>query len=290
MSERNADARATSLRILIIGVVVLAVAAVIADYPGRWRTGYGPLQHAEWDGIAAADLISPVLLFFLGAALPFARGPQSWGKIGATAAVTIAVGIVVSGYPRFDPSTWRLPGVLQRAGICYLTTAAASRLTSGDAQRRRAIFVSAATFLAMTYWLVMVHVPVPGGTPGDLSLQGNLAAWVDRQLMPHHLWSTEWDPDGLLSTIASTATTLFGLAAGVSVAAAGRVRGTAWQLGGAGAAAIVAGVLWSQIVPINRTLWSSSFVVFGAGVASMLFGAWSMTMAGERTGGRARAR
>lgn len=245
------------------------------DYPGRWRTGYGPIRHTEWDGVALADLACPVLVFLLGAIIPLSRQhAATLGRILLRSALLIAVGLLISGYPRFDPMTWRFPGVLQRAGFCYLVAATALHSTSADRRRRGAILVSAATFLTLAYWLVIAHVQVPGGTAGDLSPEGTVAAWLDRVVFSTHLWNPRWDPDGLLSTISSVSTVLFGVAAGLCLDSDEKRARKAAQLAGAGAGGLVAGLWWSPILPLNRTLWSSSFMVLSAGVGSLVLAAW----------------
>ncbi len=257
---------------------ILAVAALAGDYPGRWHAGYGPLGHAEWDGIRVLDLLSPVFLFLLGASLPLRQRPSSVVSIVWRVLVVIAIGVVISGYPRFDVATWRFPGVLQRAGVCYLVASTIFLATTGDSRRQGAIVVSAAAFLTLAYWLILVHVPVPGGTAGDLSSEGSLAKWIDHAVFGAHLWSLDWDPDGLPSTISSISTVLFGVAAGLCVDSSDPPRRKVAQLAGTGAGGIVGGLLWSAMIPINRTLWSSSFVVCSAGVASLLLAVWLWTV------------
>ncbi len=224
------------------------------------------------------DLLSPVFLFLLGASLPLRQRPSSVVSIVWRVLVVIAIGVVISGYPRFDVATWRFPGVLQRAGVCYLVASTIFLATTGDSRRQGAIVVSAAAFLTLAYWLILVHVPVPGGTAGDLSSEGSLAKWIDHAVFGAHLWSLDWDPDGLPSTISSISTVLFGVAAGLCVDSSDPPRRKVAQLAGTGAGGIVGGLLWSAMIPINRTLWSSSFVVCSAGVASLLLAVWLWTV------------
>ena len=130
--------------------------------------------------------------------------------------------------------------------------------------------MSAAVFLTIAYWLVMHHVPVPGGVAADLSPEGNLGAYVDRALLGRHLGRSGWDPEGLLSTVPAIATTLFGVVCGLCLGSAEPPRRKVWQIAAAGAGGVVGGLLWGVVFPINKSLWSSSFAVFGAGVASLL--------------------
>jgi predicted acyltransferase len=271
MPRRPTRARFPSLDLLI---GILAVVTLAGDYPGRWHAGYGPFGHAEWDGIRVFDLLCPVFLFLLGASVPLRQGVSSAVSIAWRVLAVIAIGVGISGYPRFDLATWRFPGVLQRAGVGYLVGSTVFLATTGDSRRRGAIVVSAAAFLTLAYWLILVHVPVPGGTAGDLSPEGSLAKWIDQAVFGAHLWSLDWDPDGLPSTISSISTVLFGVAAGLCVDSSDPPRRKVAQLAGAGAGAIVAGLLWSAMIPINRTLWSSSFMVCSAGVSSVVLALW----------------
>jgi predicted acyltransferase len=253
---------------VLLGATLAAM--VIVSNPGDAGEVYWPLRLAEWDGWTPADLIFPLFLFVVGARIPLSPRRSSWTSILRRGLFIIAAGLLLSGYRSFDVSHWRIPGVLQRTGICYFVAAAAYRATSGAARRRGAILMSAGVFLTIAYWLVMQHVPVPGGVAGDLSPEGNLGAYIDRALMSGHLGRSRWDPEGLLSTVPAVATTLFGVVAGLCLGSGERPNRKAQQLAAAGAGGVVAGQLWGVVFPINKSLWSSSFAVFGAGVASLL--------------------
>jgi len=257
------------LRWLLLVVLVLAIAAVMVDDPPRWEQGSWLLRHAEWDGVFPADLVTPVFLFFLGAAIPL-YGSLRRSALFLIAAALCAAGLAVNGLWRSDLATWRVTGVLQRAGVTLAIAAATNLGVAGEFRRRIAVLASAAAFLTLTYWLVMAHVGAPNGAPGDLLPSDNPAAWVDRIVLGRHAWSESWDPDGILSTLSSLSTVLFGLAAGTLLTSTPRGTRPRLQLAGAGAGAIVAGWLWTSMVPMNRSLWSGSFVVFSAGVAAIL--------------------
>jgi predicted acyltransferase len=258
-------------------LIALGTLAVLADEPRRWVHGLGFLRHAEWDGVGGADLLSPLFVFLLCASIPWLSEPTTSSVILLRSLSALALGLCVSGYPQFDLATWRIPGVLQRAAICYAVAAFIYRATSGDRRRRGAILVSVAAFLTLTYWLVMAHVPVPGGTAGDLSPGRTLADWADRALLRGHVWSPEWDPDGVFSTVSSFSTAFFGVVAGMCVSAGQRLARTAGQLAGAGVGAIIGGILWSSMIPLNRSVWSGSFVLISGGIASLMLTAWYLT-------------
>jgi predicted acyltransferase len=257
------------MRFLLL-VLLLAAAAVIVDDPSRWQQGYGLLRHAEWDGVLAADLVTPVFLFFLGAAIPLGGRALRTPAFFAIAAALCAAGLALNGVWRSDPATWRITGVLQRAGVTLCIAAGANALVAGDYRRRVAALTSAAVFITVTYWLVMAHVAAPGGAPGDLLPSDNPAAWLDRIVLGRHAWSEQWDPDGILSTLSSASTVLAGLSAGILLTSDRRRLRPALELAGAGGAAMIAGLVWTLMVAMNRTLWSASFVVFSAGVGALL--------------------
>jgi predicted acyltransferase len=272
MPRRPERVRFTRFHVVLL---VLALSAWLADDPARWDRGYLWLAHAPWDGALAGDLITPAFLFFLGAAIPMsATAPAA---LAAIAAALIGAGLAFSGISRPELATWRVTGVFQRAGVALALGTAAHRAAAGDYRRRAALLGSLAVFITLTYWLVMAHVRPPGGVPGDLSRAGNLAAWVDRAVLGRHAWSDEWDPDGLLSTLASVSTLLAGMVIGIVAAARWQGRRTVVQFVGGGVAAIIGGVLSTYAVPMNRTLWSGSFVLASAGAATILFTAvvWS---------------
>jgi len=246
-------------------------AMVIVNNPGDWGNVYWPLLHAEWHGWTPTDLIFPFFLFIVGASITLSRRSLGVGAIVRRAAIIFALGLFLNGYPRFDLASWRIPGVLQRIAICYLCAALVYRATAGGPRRRQGIVIATtATLLAIGYWLIMMLVPPPGGTGGDLSPEGNLGAWLDRALMTEHLWRPGWDPEGLLSTVPAISTTLFGIVAGLWLGSSEAPGRKATGLLAAGVAALAAGQLWNVVFPINKNLWTSSYVMFTAGAASLL--------------------
>lgn len=260
------------MRILYV-LLLLAAAAVLIDDPARWQRGIGVLSHAEWDGVLPADLVTPIFVFFLGAAIPLSDRRLLASHLLTGAAVLFAAGLAINGLSRADLSTWRVPGVLQRGAIALAAVTVSNGIVSGDHRRRIAVFGSTAVCITVAHWLVMAHVAAPGGAAGDLLPSDNPAAWLDRVLLGAHAWSERWEPDGILSTLSSLSTALAGLAAGILLTSNRRGRRRALELAGIGTAAMFTGVVWTLMVPMNRTLWSGPFVVFSAGVAALLLAA-----------------
>jgi predicted acyltransferase len=243
---------------------------VIVNNPGDWGNVYWPLLHAEWHGCTPTDLIFPFFLFIVGVSITLARTSTGFGPILRRSLLILLMGLFLSGYPRFDIERWRIPGVLQRIALCYLAAASLYRLSWGDRRRQAIVAAASAGILALGYWAVMMLVPAPGGTAGDLTPEGNLGAWIDRAVMEGHLWRPRWDPEGLLSTVPAITTTLLGTLAGLVLTAAWTPERKASALAAAGVAAVGIGLLWALVFPLNKALWTSSYAVFTAGCASLL--------------------
>ena len=248
-------------------------AMVIVNNPGDWGNVYAPLLHADWHGWTPTDLIFPFFLFIVGVSITLSSKTSGWGSIVRRSAIILALGLFLAGYPRFDMDRWRIPGVLQRIALCYLAAAGLYKLTTGDRRRQAVIVTATALMLAVAYWAVMVLVPVPGGAAGDLTPEGNLAAWLDRTLMDGHLWRPRWDPEGLLSTVPAISTTLLGIVAGLCLKTEWSPSRKAAALAIGGVVAIAVGLAWDVVFPINKNIWTSSYAVFTAGAASLLLAA-----------------
>jgi predicted acyltransferase len=250
---------------------------VIVNNPGSWRAVYPPLLHADWHGWTVTDLVFPFFLFIVGVAIPLALAPRTaqagrrWVVIRVIrrSVVIFALGIVLHGFPWFQWETLRIPGVLQRIAVCYLLAALLYLVASW---RVSAVVASA---LLLGYWLAMAFVPVPGYGPGDLSKEGNLAAYLDRTLLGPHLWQATrvYDPEGILSTAPAVATTLLGVLAGIWLRSGRPPRVIVTGLAGAGAIGVGLGQIWSWWFPVNKALWTSSYVLLTAGLALLVLAA-----------------
>jgi predicted acyltransferase len=245
------------------------------------------MNHAEWNGITVTDLVFPTFLFVVGASIVFAfaarlaRGATRSQLVLHTlrrAATLFALGLVISGFPYFDLTHLRVYGVLQRIAICYLMV---SLFYLWD--RRVGSKVAAVLVLLVGYWVLLRWVPVPGaGMPGRdigfLDQNQNLASWIDRHLMAHRLWLSTTapsdfggldhnlsDPEGLLSTLPALATTLLGVLTGLWLRTSRLVRQKALGLAAATAVCLASGYLWSVWFPLNKNLWTSSYVLVAAG-------------------------
>jgi predicted acyltransferase len=253
-------------------------AMVIVNTPGDWGAVFPPLLHAEWHGWTPTDLIFPFFVFIVGVSVVLsARSTGSAATIVKRAAVLYALGLALALYPRFDFSTVRIMGVLPRLALCYLASALVFRaIASRTARQQAAVLATAVVVLLGGYWAVMMWIPAPGGVPGDLTPSGTIGAWVDRTILGEaHLWrqSRTWDPEGLLSTLPAIATALTGVAAGLVLASSSTVERKLGWLVTAGLAGVVIGLAWDRVFPINKNLWTSSYVAFTSGLASLALAA-----------------
>jgi predicted acyltransferase len=266
----NQDNRLVSLDVFR-GLTVAGM--VLVNNPGSWAHIYPPLQHAQWNGWTPTDLIFPFFLFIVGVAIPLAlgkrveRGGQRRDlilKVVYRTLVIFLLGEFLAGFPLFRLSTIRIPGVLQRIAVCYFF---ASIIYLTTRPRTTAIIAAA---LLVVYWLLMTHVPAPGYYVGDLSREGNLASYIDRRVLGPHLWKGGggvYDPEGILSTMGALATTLLGVLTGNRLRCKDRtpIEKVA-HLFIAGICCLIIGWVWNFWFPINKSLWSSSYVFFTAGL------------------------
>jgi predicted acyltransferase len=270
-------------------------AMVIVNNPGDWGNVYAPLLHAPWHGWTPTDLIFPFFLFIVGVSITLSAKSTGTASILRRGALIFGLGLFLAGYPRFDWTSWRIPGVLQRIALCYVAAAFCYRGVQGSFRRRATVLGGIGLGLCILYYALMMFVPVPGGDglasperasakAGDLSADGNLAAYVDRALMGGHLWRPTWDPEGLLSTVPAIATTLFGVVAGLWLKSANAESRKVRWLVLAGIAGIAAGYAWHPFFPINKNIWTSSYVLFTAGAASLLLALcyWAIDLKGWR--------
>ena len=264
-------------------------AMILVNDPGSWGHIYPPLEHAEWNGWTPTDLIFPFFLFIVGVSMTLsfasriARGVTRASlmiHVIRRCALIFALGLFLNGFPEFDLSSIRIMGVLQRIAICYLAAGLLYLMTfqrepaAGGPVRARAnlrLTAAVAVALLLGYWAVMTFVPVPGYGPGHLGKEDNLGAYVDRTLMGGHLWSESvtWDPEGFLSTFPAIASLLIGILAGEWLRSNRRAGRKALGLAVAGLLLLFVGRLLHPLFPINKNLWTSTFVLFTSGFAML---------------------
>ncbi len=250
---------------------------ILVNNPGSWSYVYAPLQHAEWHGATPTDWIFPFFLFIVGVSIALAIGRRKEAgvdrgllvqKILWRSFLIFLIGLFLSGYPYFDLATLRIPGVLQRIALVYAVTA----LLFLWLDVRQLFWVGVGCLLA--YWGMLTLIPVPGGHPPNLEAATNLGAWLDSTLLGGHLWaqSKVWDPEGLLSTLPAFATGISGILTGAWLRSS---RGHFEKVAGlmvVGAVLLAAGLIWNSVFPINKQIWTSSYVLYTSGIALLVLG------------------
>lgn len=234
------------------------------------------LHHTVWNGFTFYDLIFPLFIFIAGVSMPFSYSKQLSGGADAKKKIyrslikrtfiLLLLGMIVNGLLQFKPyDETRFASVLGRIALsCFF----AAIIYLNASFRWRIAWV---VLLLLGYWLMLLFIPVPGFGAGDLTAEGNFAAFIDRLFLPGKLHRTVYDPEGILSTIPAIATALLGVFTGEFL----RLQQPAKQkktlyLVAAGAVLVFTGWLWSFVFPINKNLWTSSFVVYTGGWSLLL--------------------
>ena len=296
MSENISPNRLLSLDVFR-GITIAGM--VLVNNPGSWGAIYPPLEHAEWNGLTPTDLVFPFFLFIVGVSITLALGKrvetngitrQVHFKIIRRAATIYALGLFMTAYPFYDFVTgeWldfgnlRLVGVLARIAICYLVTGLIFIHTNW---KQQAII---AVSLLFVYWILMTTINVPGceiTTFNDKAC--NLAAYLDRSILTvSHIWKQGkvYDPEGLLSTLPAISTTLAGVLCGHWLRCERDNYERVSGMFAFGVVLLVIGWIWSFWFPLNKALWTSSYVAYTAGLALSFLGVcyWLIDIKGYR--------
>ena len=250
---------------------------ILVNNPGSWTDVYPPLLHAKWHGWTPTDIIFPFFLFIVGVSITLAFSTKKeshvpakdlYRKIIRRTILLFALGLFLSGFPFFDFSGIRIPGVLQRIAVCYFITTIIFLHSSVKIQ---AVWAAA---LMLVYWAAMEWFPVPGVGAGSYAKGANFSAWIDSLFLEGHMWSQTktWDPEGIFSTLPAISTTIFGMLTGEllrrKISAMEKV--SLMLIGGNIAMAI--GMAWHNWLPINKNLWTSSYALFMSGMAMVILG------------------
>ena len=263
---------------------------ILVNNPGTWSSIYWPLRHAEWHGWTPTDLVFPFFLFIVGVAITLAFGNRVerggskrdlYMKVVKRTLIIFGIGLFLNAFPYFGLSDLRIPGVLQRIAVCYFFASIIFLNTRIAAQL--AITIG----LLLFYWILVSFVAVPGYAAGDLTKEGSLPSFVDRVVFgPNHVWSQAkvYDPEGVLSTIPALATALLGVLTGHWLRSEKTRYEKAAGIFVAGAACIAIGWAWNSFFPINKALWTSSYVLFSGGLALQFLGLcyWLIDIKGYR--------
>ena len=277
--------RAASTRLLSLDVFrgMTIAGMLLVNNPGTWGAIYPPLEHAAWNGWTPTDVIFPFFLFIVGVTTHLslssrrARGATDRAivtQIVRRGLIIILLGWLMAGFPYFPLTRIteiRFGGVLPRIGVCYI---AGALLTMKTTLKQQVVILAV---LLYSYWFLQTLVPVPGYHEiGALLLNqpdATLSAWLDRTVLGlPHLWvgSKTWDPEGILSTIPAIGTVILGVFTGRWVTRQDvPIEERLNALFVAGAIAMVVGLIWNWSFPINKSLWTSSYVMFTGGMAAV---------------------
>jgi predicted acyltransferase len=291
--------RAEKERLLSLDVFrgLTVAGMLLVNNPGSWDAIYPPLEHATWNGWTPTDLIFPFFLFIVGITTHLslesrrARGDDDGAlvrQIVKRGALIVLFGLLMSAFPYYPLeriTTMRFPGVLQRIGVAYTCGAL---LTFRTTLKQQCLILVAILF---GYWFTMTLIPVPGRGMGALLLDdpsSSLAAYVDRAVFGVHLWknSRTWDPEGLLSTIPAIGSVILGVFAGRWIGTQRSLEARLVALFGVGSLCMMAGLMWGWSFPINKSLWTSSYVLFtgGLGAVALATCIWWIDVLGMRKG------
>lgn len=235
------------------------------------------MEHAEWNGFLFFDLIFPLFLFIAGVSFPFslisrrAKGQANsaiYKHILFRAAALVFLGLVYNGLFWFDFANLRVASVLGRIGLAW---AAAAIIAMHVHPKALIIWILS---ILLSYWAILMLIPVPGFGAGNLTTEGSIVAWFDQNFLPGKLYLGVHDPEGLLSTFPSVATALIGMVTGYFIKSrmdTSRIATGLWM--------VLAGFLlfgiswiWDLVLPINKNLWTSSFVFCAGGLSLVLLG------------------
>lgn len=264
--------------------------------PGSWHF----MNHAAWNGLTPTDLVFPTFVFVVGVSVVFAFHARlakgaSRGELARhtviRAAVLVGFGIIVNSFPYFHTQHMRFYGVLQRIAVCYLVVGLFYLY-----DRRASTKVAALIGALVGYWILVRWVPVPGlGMPGRdipfMDVNRNLVSWIDQHLLPHHLYlySPDFntrDPEGMLSNLPAIGTALLGVLTGIWLRTARAAREKFSGLAMGAVACLLLGYLWAVWFPLNKNMWTSSFVLVAGGYSLLLLTLcyWAVEVRGWRKG------
>ncbi len=253
---------------------------IMVNNNGGGDKAYWAMKHTDWNGFTPTDLVFPTFLFLVGISTVFstqarlAKGDTKPSLLFHTfrrAIILFLLGLIVNSFPFFHLATMRFYGVLPRIALCYLIVGILYLYS--PSWKNKAVIAAACL---IGYWILMRFVPVPGyGVPTHqiplLDPNINLAAWLDRQIFSApHLFERTRDPEGLLSTIPAIATTLIGTLTGIWLRSTRSIVSKAKGIAYAGCIGLITGGLWNFTFPVNKKLWTSSYVLYAAGWSLLL--------------------
>ncbi len=244
---------------------------ILVNSPGN-RNAYTWLAHSTWNGCTVADLVFPFFIVIVGMSSVLAistlkikgnSNKQLFSKIIKRSAFIFMMGLLLNAFPHhFDFYTIRVLGVLQRIALCYLCSSILFLTTTIRVQ------VIITTALLIGYWLLMTCF----AAIHPLTISNNLVGYLDGMILSaHHLYTPTFDPEGILSTLPAIASALIGNIIGIFLISSRTKKQKLQGMIAAGLILSIFGWVWGFIFPINKSLWSSSYVLWTGGLALLVF-------------------
>ena len=244
---------------------------IFVNSPGSWDYVLPWFAHAKWNGCTPTDLIFPFFLFIVGLSISFSFAAARLKPVSANLILKICkrtcllfiIGILINGFPFYDFETLRIPGVLQRIALVFFCCSLLFLYTSITIQ------VILAGVILLGYWMLIMIVPVPGTGVTGIEPGSNMAAFADQWLFGEHVWkqTKPWDPEGVLSTLTAVASGLVGVITGYVMQQVQEKKTLLIYLFITGNALLILGLAWNVWFPVNKNLWTSSYVLYTSGIA-----------------------
>jgi len=249
------------------------VAMIMVNNPGSWSHVYPPLLHADWHGLTPTDLIFPFFLFIVGISISFAyknksNSKSTYQKIIIRTLKLIGLGLFLGWFLPYFPffnsfETLRFPGVLQRIGVVFFITAVLFLNFNWK------VLLGLAGTILVSYWLFLGYVPLPDGSlPTFDRAPNNWANYLDLNILGKHMWKTDYDPEGILSTLPAIATCISGVLIGKILSITNKRKVSLLFI--TGLSLLLIGYVWNVWFPLNKAIWSSSFVLVTSGWATFI--------------------
>ena len=244
---------------------------ILVNTPGSWSYVYAPLLHAEWNGLTLADFVFPFFLFIVGISISFVyklknKDTATYKKILIRSLKLIVLGLFLNVFLPYFPfieESIRIPGVLQRIGIVFFAVS----ILYLNSNSKQLLIIS--SIILLGYWIWLAYIPLPNGTLPTLERSpNNWANYLDYFLLKGHTWQPDYDPEGILSTFPAIVSAIIGVLIGETLIGEKKKKFT--FLISTGILLIILGGIMNVFFPINKALWSSSFVLVTSGCATLL--------------------
>ena len=267
------------VRLLSIDILrgMTLIFMIIVNQPGSWDNVFAPLLHADWNGLTPTDYIFPNFLFIVGVSIVLSLNNKKGldrnktiRKIIWRAFKIYLVGLFLWIFPSFEFDNIRWTGVLQRISFVFLFCGMIYMFLE------KKYFMYLSFISLIVYWFIMLYIPIPGIGQPDLSVpELNMAHYIDKNYLPGVMWQETWDPEGILTTIPSIITGVFGLIAGTILISNSNIKDKLLKLFYIGLILVFVGDFFSWSFPVNKNLWSTSYTFLMGGMSFMLAAAFT---------------